>query len=49
MVAAAAALNTTNQKVIFKCFAHFTDCITDINNTQIDDAQKIDVAMPMYN
>ena len=26
-----------------------TDCITAINNTQVDDAQKIDVVMPMYN
>ena len=29
--------------------AQFTGCITRINNTQIDDAQHIDVAMPMYN
>ena len=24
-------------------------CTTEINNTQVDDAQKIDVVMPMYN
>ena len=26
-----------------------TDCITEISNTQIDDAQKVDVVMLMYN
>ena len=27
----------------------FTDCITEINNTQVDNAKDLDVAMPMYN
>ena len=27
----------------------FTDCISKINNTQIDNAKDIDVVMPMYN
>ena len=44
-----AAVNNTNKNVIFKNCAPFTDCITKINNTQADDAQKIDVVMPMYN
>ena len=48
-VAAGAAVNNTNKKVIFKNCAPFTDCITEINNTQLDDAQKIDIVMPMYN
>ena len=48
-VAAGAAVNNTNKKVIFKNCATFTDCITEINNTQVDDAQKIDIVMPMYN
>ena len=39
----------TNKKVIFKNCALFTDCITEINNTQVDDARKTDVVMPMYN
>ena len=47
--AAGASVKTTNKKVIFKNCAPFTGCITEINNTQIDDAQKIDVVMPMYN
>ena len=47
--AAGTAGSNTNKKVIFKNYAPFIDCITQINNTQIDDAQKIDVVMPMYN
>ena len=34
---------------MFKNCALFTHCITEINNTEIDDAQKIDFVMPMYN
>ena len=47
--AAGAAVNNTNKKVIFKNCAAFTDCTTEINNAQVDDAQKIDIVMPMYN
>ena len=32
MAAAGAALNNTNKKAVFKNFAPFTDCITEINN-----------------
>ena len=39
----AAAPNNINKKVIFKKCAPFTSCISKINNTQIDDAQHIDV------
>ena len=39
--AAGAAVNNTNKKIIFKNCATFTDCITEINNAQVDDAQKI--------
>ena len=35
--------------VIFKNFWPFTDCISEINNTQIDNAKDIDVVMPIYN
>ena len=34
-----AAVNNTNKKVIFKNCAPFTNCITEINNIQIDEAQ----------
>ena len=47
--AAGAAVNNINNRVIFKNCAPFIDCITQINNTQVDDAQKIDIVMPMYN
>ena len=41
---ASAAENNTNQRVIFKNFARFTICISDINNTQVDNAKEIDDA-----
>ena len=37
------------KKVTFKNCAPFTSCISKINSTQIDDAQCIDVVMPIYN
>ena len=43
-----AAANNTNKKVIFKNCAPFTDCISKINNTQVDNAKDIDIVMPMY-
>ena len=46
--AAGAAVNNTNKKVILKNFAPFTNCISKINNTQIDNAEYIDIVMPMY-
>ena len=47
--ATAAAPNNANKKVIFKNCAPFTKCISRINNTKADDAQYIDVVIPMYN
>ena len=38
-----------NKKVIFKNSASFTDCISEINNAQVNDAKYIDVVMPMCN
>ena len=46
--AAGAAANNTNKKVMFKNCAPFTNCISEINNTQIDDAKDIDIVMPMH-
>ena len=42
-------LNERNKGVIFKKCAPFTDCISQINNIQIDNAKYIHVVMPMYN
>ena len=44
-----AAANNTNNKVIFKNSAPFTNCISEINNTQIDNAKDIGIVMPIYN
>ena len=43
------AANNTNKKVIFKNCAPFTNWISEINDTQIDNAKDIDIVMPMYN
>ena len=44
-----AAANNTDKKVIFKNCAPFTSCVSKINNAQIDNAQYIDIVMPVYN
>ena len=44
-----AAAKNTNEKVIFKTCAPFTKCISRITNLDIDNAQDIDIIMPMYN
>ena len=41
--------NNFGKKVIFKNWAPFTDCISEITNTQVDNAKDIDAVMPMYN
>ena len=38
-----------DKEVIFKNCAPFTKCISRINGTDIDNAQDIDIVMPMYN
>ena len=45
----AAASTNRNIKVIFEKCAPFTNCISKINNTQIDNAEYIDIVVPMYN
>ena len=47
--AAGADANNTNKIVIFKNCAPFTNCISKINNEQIDNPEYIDIVMPMYN
>ena len=36
-------------QIIFKNCAEFTNYLSEINNTQIDNAKDINVVMPMYN
>ena len=47
--AADADTNNADKKVIFKNCAPLIDCISKINNTQVDNAKDIDIVMPMYN
>ena len=48
--AAARQADERNEEVIFKnCRATFINCKSEINNTEIDNAKDIDIAMPMYN
>ena len=37
------------KKVIFKNCAPFAICISELNNTQVDDASDIDIVISMYN
>ena len=37
------------KKVIFKNWAPFPNCISEINNAQVDNAKDIDIVMLMYN
>ena len=47
--AAARRADERNNGVIFKNCVPFTKCIWKTNNTEIDNAQDIDIVMPMYN
>ena len=47
--AAARRADERNKGVIFKNCAPFTKCISKINDAEIDNAQDIDIVMPMYN
>ena len=44
-----AAGDNTNKKIIFKNCAPFMNCISKINNTEVDNAEYIDIVMPMHN
>ena len=38
-----------NERVIFRNCATFTDRVSKINNTQVDNAKDLDVVMEVYN
>ena len=42
-------LDERKKGVIFKIFAPFTDCVSKINNTQINNAKDLDDVMLMHN
>ena len=47
--AAARQTDERDKGLAFKKCAPFTNCISEINNTQIDNCKDIDVVMPLYN
>ena len=47
--AAAKRVDERNKGVIFKDCAPFIKCISQINDTEIDNVQDIDIVIPMYN
>ena len=47
--AAARQADERDKGVACKNCAPFTDCISEVNNTQVDNAKDIDIVMPMYN
>ena len=42
-------VDARNKGVIFKNCVPFTNCKSEINNTEIDNAKDIDIVMPMFN
>ena len=47
--AATRQTDARDKGVVFKNCAPFTNCISEINNTQVDNAKDIDIVMPIYN
>ena len=45
--AAARQADERDKGLAFKNFAPFTNCISEINNTQVDNAKNIDIVMSM--
>ena len=48
-IADAATVGGNSIQVVFKCCTQFTNCMREINNTQINNVKNIDVVMEMYN
>ena len=46
--AAARQADERHKGAVFKNCAPFTNCISEINNTQIDNDKDIDIVIPMY-
>ena len=48
--AAAERAAANNRKtIIIKIDSPFTNCVSEVNNTQIDNGKDIDIVVPMYN
>ena len=46
---AAKQADERDKGAVFKNWTPFTKCISQINNTQVDDTQIFDVIIPIYN
>ena len=46
---AARQADERDKGVAFKNCAPFTDCISEINITQVDNTKNVDIVMPIYN
>ena len=47
--AAERQVDEKNKRIIFKYCTLFTDCLSELNNTQSDHAKDLEVIMPLYN
>ena len=47
--AADRATDIMYKKIIFKNCAPFNNCVSEINNTQVDNAKDIHILKPIYN
>ena len=47
--AAARQADARDKGVAFKNCAPFNNCISEVNNTQIDNCKDIDIVIPLYN
>ena len=47
--AAARQADERDKSVAFKTCAPFINCISEMNNTQVDNAKDLDIGMPTYN
>ena len=45
----AIAADRNDEEVVFKNCAPFTSCISKINNAEVDNAEDLDIVMPMFN
>ena len=45
----AAGWGNNGKRITFKNCAPFTDCLSEISNTQVDNAEDIYIVMPMHN
>ena len=45
----AASRENNNMQIVLHNCARFTGCISELNNTQIDNAKDVNIVMPMYN